>query len=582
MSVRRRSWFAWAFAVSFGLSCGGGDGGSTGPDDDPPDDGVGVSSTRDITPGGGTFSFVDSLVTLVVPAGALSEAVQITVTSLDTVGVPRGVAGALFDFRPDGLEFLQPVDLTVQYEIVRLPLGLTEDFLRLFEFTSGMPQLVVGALWDRDANTVSGQISGFSAFGAGEATPDELVGGIEELGTRAEDAQGAELERIQEVVAQDIAVVDPRIEQQCVASDILQQKILLMNQLILMQGVADQLGLDGIRDDTELCGGLLDADSTSVAITPDTIRMRPGEAIQLEGAIIGPNDQELFGQIEWAAGPQDIITIDGGSGLATGVMTGEGFVFAASSDLPIISSTVDATVVDVLLVEISPAALTVGLIQQDLLNATVRDSTTGTVSDEFGVDWSAASADLVSLAITGAPDPNGVFVTGDDLGTTDVMACVQGFGEEFCGTGSVEVVYNLQGTWSFTETLTVDVDAPATETCEVGGTVTLSQAGDTYSGTSSETVTCTFDPGDGTDPDVDVVQLTGMIRNGVISQNSFTHETIFATEACRTSGTLISTLTAGFADMATGTTECLDENDFFSTGPMTADWISGSRGSPGR
>ncbi|MEW5916229.1 MAG: hypothetical protein AB1762_07480, partial [Gemmatimonadota bacterium] len=153
-----------------------------------------------------------------------------------------------------------------------------------------------------------------------------------------------------------------------------------------------------------------------------------------------------------------------------------------------------------------------------------------------------------------------------------------------CGQGDIRVVYNVGGTWSYNESLTVDVDPPARETCAVQGTMTILQDGDIYIGTAKETVTCTWYPGDGSPPTTVVISATGQIRNGLITGDRFSHEGFFTApgqndEVCRTTGTL--TGTDGIAATTSGTVECEDEMDFYSTGPSHGTRTGGMNVSPG-
>jgi len=63
-----------------------------------------------------------------------------------------------------------------------------------------------------------------------------------------------------------------------------------------------------------------------------------------------------------------------------------------------------------------------------------------------------------------------------------LLACKEG------GGTLAPVVYDLEGTWTFEETVT---DSPNDITCEGQGTLSLTQTGTAFSGTVTETGTCT-------------------------------------------------------------------------------------------
>ena len=61
---------------------------------------------------GGTLTSADGLASLTVPAGALSEDIEITITPLEE-GLPENAVGVAYDFQPDGLTFAEPATLTI-------------------------------------------------------------------------------------------------------------------------------------------------------------------------------------------------------------------------------------------------------------------------------------------------------------------------------------------------------------------------------------------------------------------------------------------------------------------------------------
>lgn len=71
---------------------------------------------------GGTVSDKSGKVTLAIPAGALAKDTDI---SLAIGAAANGSAGDVYDFGPDGLQFLKPVTLTVKGDGITVPEGKT-------------------------------------------------------------------------------------------------------------------------------------------------------------------------------------------------------------------------------------------------------------------------------------------------------------------------------------------------------------------------------------------------------------------------------------------------------------------------
>ncbi len=128
-------------------------------------------------------------VELSVPPGAVSSDVQITVEVVDAstlslpsasssspsaAPAPEGPAASTqlgsvvvmgdyaYDFGPDGLEFQEPVTLTLPYDEQDLPEGAVEEDVRMFVINGIYDQLE--SIVDVGANTVSAQIEHFSNY----------------------------------------------------------------------------------------------------------------------------------------------------------------------------------------------------------------------------------------------------------------------------------------------------------------------------------------------------------------------------------------------------------------------------------
>jgi len=121
---------------------------------------------------GGTVSDASGTVSLEIPDGALAEATKITIepASSDVADERSDMAeGSAFRFRPDGLQFQSAARLTIRYSEDGLPSGANEERLRLFHRTESGWQELTDSRVDAEANTVSGDIDGFSHFGVEES-----------------------------------------------------------------------------------------------------------------------------------------------------------------------------------------------------------------------------------------------------------------------------------------------------------------------------------------------------------------------------------------------------------------------------
>ena len=121
---------------------------------------------------GGNVSDESGIVTLEIPDGALAEATKITIepAASDVTDERSAMAdGSAFRFRPDGLQFQSAARLTIRYSEDGLPSDANEERLRLFHRTESGWQELTDSRVDAEANTVSGDIDGFSHFGVEES-----------------------------------------------------------------------------------------------------------------------------------------------------------------------------------------------------------------------------------------------------------------------------------------------------------------------------------------------------------------------------------------------------------------------------
>ncbi len=125
---------------------------------------------------GGTITAIGGDVTLVLPSGALTEDAGITVEPVSEPPADVGlIAGAVFEFEPDGTVFEQLVQLTIVYDESNLPAGVDEADLVLLTEENDVWDEVPGSTVDVNANTITGSISGFSKGGGGQKVASVVV-----------------------------------------------------------------------------------------------------------------------------------------------------------------------------------------------------------------------------------------------------------------------------------------------------------------------------------------------------------------------------------------------------------------------
>ena len=173
---------------------------------------VTACAAETVGPEGGTITTPAEKVTLSIPAGALTEPVDITVEPatvdelLEHAGAPvvsgaagpasasgteavvasageapsgtstvmgvTPIEGAIWNFGPDGLQFETPARVILHYDEDDLPAGVTEGDLGAYVINGifeALPSVV-----DTDANTVSAWLSHFSYVFLGSGEPPDL------------------------------------------------------------------------------------------------------------------------------------------------------------------------------------------------------------------------------------------------------------------------------------------------------------------------------------------------------------------------------------------------------------------------
>ena len=537
---------------------------------------------------GSTAVLLDGAVRLDVAAGALTAETPISVTLVETTGLDGAVEGAVFEFEPDGLDFGVPVELTIEFDPVLLATGVAVEALRLHEYTSGSPALIEGSRVDQTAFTVTGLIDGFSSYGAGEASVEALDASVDALWSRWEQLAGdpAAREATADALFQDMLALERKLSARCAASNQIPAISADLQRIAVLQERAQLIDAPVTEFLGFACGGILAEGATDIRIEPDSVMLSVGGTQQFTATVLVVQPPErtrelLGGEVLWDA--SEIATIGSSSGLLEAVAQGSGDV-TASVELypggyyiqPLRRTRV--TVRGPITLEVTPTGPIVFATQQwTVFDGVVRDSVTGDPVNEIEIEWEALDPSLVDVSLgqagEGIPVLNGRKVEGVRPGSSSVRACA-GEGSEVCTEIEVQTVWNMTGTWSFQETLTTQLEPPESETCFIEGTATLEQHGTSFSGTSSESGSCTYDPGDGSEPESRSFQATGIISNGFVSGMQYGYTVVVAGDVCTSSGVLSGA--NGLAESASGTTRCESSDGYTSSGPTNGEWTGGS------
>ena len=119
-----------------------------------------------VSPSGASFSAQSSAVTVAVPAGALTQTRNITVSPAPTTPPnDRLMPSTAFDFGPNGITFAQPVSITIKYNPSNLTAGSPEGGLQLYEVVGTSWRVVEGSSASTATHTVTGNVSHFTTYG---------------------------------------------------------------------------------------------------------------------------------------------------------------------------------------------------------------------------------------------------------------------------------------------------------------------------------------------------------------------------------------------------------------------------------
>ncbi len=126
----------------------------------------GALVSKMIGPEGGTIATADGNVQLVIPAGAVSQATNITIQPI-TNHLPNGI-GQAFRFSPDGLQFAKPATLTFAYSNEKVSAN-DADLLKIaYQGTNKIWYNVPGVQVDTQKKRISVPMPHFSDWSAYE------------------------------------------------------------------------------------------------------------------------------------------------------------------------------------------------------------------------------------------------------------------------------------------------------------------------------------------------------------------------------------------------------------------------------
>ncbi len=121
--------------------------------------------------GGGTVSAFAGTVVLTVPPGALAADVGITMVRAAGPLDATTAAGTAFEFRPAGLTFAIPADLTLTYDPAKAPDGVAEDQLGVRRLTGRSWSALPGGSNEPAAHRTSAAIEVAGTYGVGRRQP---------------------------------------------------------------------------------------------------------------------------------------------------------------------------------------------------------------------------------------------------------------------------------------------------------------------------------------------------------------------------------------------------------------------------
>jgi len=122
---------------------------------------------------GGIVSVLQDTVVVTTFEGSVSIPVDITVEVIqDPVQDSSLYVVSCYDFKPDGLTFGIPIQISISYDVSTIPGGLEETALQLYVRSENTWELIEGSLIDQTTHTVTAQVSHFSQIACCGPSPE--------------------------------------------------------------------------------------------------------------------------------------------------------------------------------------------------------------------------------------------------------------------------------------------------------------------------------------------------------------------------------------------------------------------------
>jgi hypothetical protein len=114
---------------------------------------------------GGIFSVLGNTVDLIVFEGSVAEQVDISVEEVTNPADDSSVhVVSCYDFGPDGLTFVTPIQIKLYYDVADLPEDVNENSLKIFVLNGNHWEVVDNSIVDQATHSVSATVSHFSMF----------------------------------------------------------------------------------------------------------------------------------------------------------------------------------------------------------------------------------------------------------------------------------------------------------------------------------------------------------------------------------------------------------------------------------
>lgn len=277
---------------------------------------------------GGVAKLEDGAIQILVPPGVLSEAVWFTAFPARSVPAsPLLVPGTSWEIGPLGTTFSRPVTLTLSYDPARLPAGVGEEGLALYQVLDGTWTLLEYASVDPAANTVAGGTLTLGRFGIKGM---ELTG-MEVLPTATTLAPGSSVQLSAAPRGEDGRTLPGRP----VTWSTSDPEIATVDSAGVVTGASEGEATITVASGTHQATALIHVwiPVASVQISPADPFVNVGSALQLTATPKDAEGRALTGRsVTWSSGNPGVLTVD-----STGLVGGRSLGSA------IVTATVDGT-----------------------------------------------------------------------------------------------------------------------------------------------------------------------------------------------------------------------------------------------